>query len=47
MFDGFFPMRTWQRMHGNEDGETGVDDEVAAQGFERIAGDVAGSTAGC
>jgi hypothetical protein len=21
-------------MHGNEDGETGVDDDVAAQGFE-------------
>ena len=22
VFDWFFPTRTWQRMHGNEDGET-------------------------
>ena len=26
--------KPWQRMHGNEDGETGVDDDVAARGFE-------------
>jgi len=32
VFDWFFPTRTWQRMHGNEDGETGVDDDVAASG---------------
>jgi len=26
--------RTWQKMHGSEVGETGVDDDVAARGFE-------------
>jgi dihydrofolate reductase len=36
LFDWFFPTRTWQRMHGNQDGETGVDDDVAAQGFAGI-----------
>jgi dihydrofolate reductase len=33
LFDWFFRTRTWQRMHGQADGETGVDDDVAAQGF--------------
>jgi len=33
MFDWFFHTRTWQRMQGNEGGETGADDEIAAQGF--------------
>jgi len=32
VFDWFFPTRTWQRMHGNADGETGVDDDIAASG---------------
>ena len=36
MFDWFFHTRTWQRMHGNDDGETGVDDEIAARGFSGI-----------
>jgi len=36
LFDWFFHTRTWQRMHGNEDGETNVDDDVAAQGFAGI-----------
>jgi hypothetical protein len=36
LFDWFFHTRTWQRMHGNEDGETGVDDDIAAQGFAGI-----------
>ena len=36
LFDWFFHTRTWQRMHGNEDGETGADDHMAAQGFEGI-----------
>ena len=30
LFDWFFHTRTWQQMHGGEDGETGVDDDVAA-----------------
>ena len=36
LFDWFFHTRTWQRMHGNEDGEKGVDDDIAAQGFAGI-----------
>ena len=42
VFDWFFPTRTWQRMHGNEDGEAGVDDDVAAQGFEGIGAYILG-----
>jgi len=36
MFDWFFHTRTWQRMHGTADGETGVDDQWAARSFENI-----------
>src|SRR5437773_7167553 len=36
LFDWFFPTRTWQRMHGQEDGETGADDDIAAKGFAGI-----------
>ncbi len=36
LFDWFFHTRTWQRMHGHPGGETGVDDDVAAKGFEGI-----------
>jgi len=37
MFDWFFHTRTWQRVHGDaDDGETGVDDTLAAQSFEGI-----------
>jgi len=36
LFDWFFPTRTWQQMHGKEDGETGVDDDIAAQGFAGV-----------
>jgi dihydrofolate reductase len=42
VFEWFFPTRTWQRMHGNEDGETGVEDDVAAQGFENIGAYILG-----
>lgn len=31
MFDWFFRTRTWQAMHGNGGGETGVDDDMAAR----------------
>ena len=34
LFQWFFPTRTWQKMHGNEGGETGVDDDFAARGME-------------
>ncbi|MGE5169693.1 MAG: dihydrofolate reductase family protein [Rudaea sp.] len=36
LFDWFFPTGTWQRMQGNADGETGVDDTMAANGFAGI-----------
>src|SRR6266850_6179036 len=42
VFDWFFPTRTFQRMQGNEDGETGVEDDVAAQGFEGIGAYILG-----
>ena len=37
MFEWFFHTRTWQQMHGKEGGETGVDNEMAEQGFEDSA----------
>jgi dihydrofolate reductase len=36
MFDWFFQTRTWRRTHGQPDGDTGVDDDIAAKGFENI-----------
>ena len=33
LMDWIFPTRTWQHMHGNQGGETGVDDGIAAQGL--------------
>jgi dihydrofolate reductase len=42
VFDWFFPTRTWQWMHGSEDGETGIDDNVAAKGFEGIGAYILG-----
>ena len=32
----FFPTRVFQRMYGNDPGETGTDNAVAQQGFENI-----------
>ena len=32
----FFPTRTFQRMHGGGDGETGIDDTIAERGFDNI-----------
>ena len=32
----FVHTRMWRRMHGNDDGETGVDNETAEQGFAGI-----------
>ncbi len=42
VFDWFFPTRTWQRMHGGEDGETSLDDDAAARGFENIGAYILG-----
>ncbi len=36
MFEWFFRTRMWQRMHGHEGGETGVDNRMAEQSFENI-----------
>ncbi len=36
LFDWFFHTRTFQKMYGPGDGETGVDDEIAARGFENV-----------
>jgi dihydrofolate reductase len=36
LFDWFFRSRTWQRMHGNEGGETGTDDDMAARSLEGV-----------
>ena len=36
LFEWFFPTRTFQRMHGGAGGETGVDDDVAAHGFDNV-----------
>lgn len=36
MMEWFVHTRTWQRMHGNPGGETGLDDEMAARSFEGI-----------
>src|SRR3954466_11744147 len=33
MFGWFMPTRTWRHMQGQEGGETGVDDEMAAASF--------------
>lgn len=36
LMDWFFHSRTWRKMHGYDDGETGVDNEMAEQGFGRV-----------
>ena len=36
MFQWFFPTRTFQRTHGKGDGETGVDDDMAAKGMAGV-----------
>src|SRR5690349_15501715 len=36
LMEWFFPTKTWQHMHGNAGGETGVDDQIARQGLEGI-----------
>ena len=36
LMEWFFQTRAWRRMHGLADGETGIDNEVAEQGFAGI-----------
>jgi dihydrofolate reductase len=33
LMEWFFHTRMWQRFHGNDDGETGIDNSIAEQGF--------------
>jgi len=32
----FFPTRTFQRLHGENDGTTGIDDDFATRGFDNV-----------
>ena len=36
LMEWFFPTRLWRKMQGKDDGETGVDNRIAEQGFEGI-----------
>jgi dihydrofolate reductase len=36
LMEWFFPTRVWQRMHGHPDGETGVDNRIAEEGFANV-----------
>ncbi len=36
LFDWVFHTRTWRQQHGQPDGETGVDNDLAARGFENV-----------
>src|SRR5437868_8180934 len=42
LMEWFFHTRVWRRMHGHGDGETGIDNEVAEQGFAGIGAWVLG-----
>src|SRR5438309_10711284 len=42
LMDWFFPTRTWQHMHGHEGGETGTDDEIAAQSLAGLGAGILG-----
>jgi dihydrofolate reductase len=42
VFDWCFPTRTFKRMHGEEDGETGIDNDIAARSFEGIGAFILG-----
>jgi dihydrofolate reductase len=36
LMEWFFPTRVWQQMHDKGEGETGVDNQMAEQGFTGI-----------
>ena len=36
LMEWFFNTRSWRKAHGQDDGETGVDNRIAEQGFEGI-----------
>jgi len=39
----FFRTRMWRRMHGQDGGETGIDNDIAEQGFSGVGAWVRGS----
>jgi len=36
LMEWFFPTRVWRKMQGQDDGETGIDNEIAERSFEGI-----------
>ena len=42
LMEWFFPTRCWRRMHGHDDGETGVDNQIAEQSFVGIGAYILG-----
>jgi dihydrofolate reductase len=42
LMEWFFPTHTFRKMHGMDGGETGIDDGIAKQGFERVGAWVLG-----
>lgn len=42
LMEWFFHTRVWRRMHGRDDGETGVDNEIAEQSFAGIGAYILG-----
>ena len=42
LMDSFFHTRVWRQMHGLEGGETGVDNQIAAKGFDGIGAFILG-----
>jgi dihydrofolate reductase len=36
LMEWFFHTRVWQTMHGHDDGDSGIDNEIAEQGFQGI-----------
>jgi dihydrofolate reductase len=42
LMEWFFPTRLWRRMQGHDDGETGVDNAMAEQGFAGIGARILG-----
>lgn len=36
LFEWFFATQVWRKMHGLDDGETGIDNEIAEQGFADV-----------
>lgn len=42
MFGWFLQTRAWQQMHGGENGETGVENDLATESFENIGANILG-----